>query len=55
MTETQRFAALSQLVKIYTAENTVSPEAARAALIREGIYDKSGKLKKRFDERLPVG
>lgn len=54
MTEIQRYTAINQLIERYTDENTVSQKVARDALIREGIYTKSGKLKKRFDERLPA-
>lgn len=54
MTEAQRYKAISKAIKIYTKEHTKSPEAARAALIREGIYDKSGRIKDRFNEALDL-
>lgn len=52
MTEAQRYKAISKYIKAYTKEHTKTPEAARAALIREGIYDKNGRIKKKFDESL---
>jgi len=48
MTQAQRNSAIKQLIKDYTRENTKSPESARAALIREGIYTKDGKLMPEF-------
>lgn len=54
MTEAQRYKAISQAIKAYTKENSKSPEIARAALIREGIYDKNGRIKARFDEKLDL-
>jgi len=32
----------------YTAANTTSPQVARAALIREGIYTEDGKLRREY-------
>jgi hypothetical protein len=52
VTEAQRYKAISKYIKAYTKEHTKTPEAARAALIREGIYDKNGRIKKKFDESL---
>lgn len=54
MTEAQRYKAISQAIKAYTKENAKSPETARASLIREGIYDKNGKIKDRFNEKLDL-
>ena len=34
----------------YTKEITVSPEAARKALIREGIFLENGELNPKFEE-----
>jgi hypothetical protein len=54
MTESQRYKAISKAIKAYTKEHTRTPEAARAALIREGIYDKNGKIKDQFNEKLDL-
>jgi hypothetical protein len=54
MTEAQRYKAIAKYIKAYTKEHTKSPEAARAALIREGIYDKNGRIKDRFNEKLDL-
>jgi hypothetical protein len=54
MTEAQRYKAISKYIKAYTKEHTKSPEAARAALIREGIYDKNGRIKDRYNEALDI-
>jgi hypothetical protein len=54
MTEAQRYKAISKAIKAYTKEHTKSPEAARAALIREGIYDENGKIKDRYNEKLDL-
>ncbi|MBF0563376.1 MAG: hypothetical protein HQL37_15500 [Alphaproteobacteria bacterium] len=43
MTEAQQNRILESIA-IYTKEITASPEAARAALIREGIYLENGGL-----------
>jgi len=48
MTQAQRNAAIKQLIKDYTRKNTKTPEAARAALIKEGIYTRDGKLMPEF-------
>ncbi len=48
MTQAQRNSAIKQLIKDYTAKNTTTPELARAALIREGIYTKDGELMPQF-------
>lgn len=45
MTDEQRRRAIKQLIKKHTAASTVSKKAARAALIKEGIYTKSGNLR----------
>lgn len=44
----QRYSAIKQLIREYTKEHTKSPEAARAALIREGIYTPDGQLMPEF-------
>lgn len=54
MTETQRYAAIAQMIERYTLDNSGTPEAARAALIREGIYTAKGNLKKKFDESIDL-
>jgi hypothetical protein len=54
VTEAQRYKAIAKHIKAYTKEHTKSPEAARAALIREGIYDKNGRIKDRFNEKLDL-
>ncbi len=54
MTEVQRYTMISKAIKAYTKEHTKTPEAARAALIREGIYDKNGRIKDRFNEKLDL-
>jgi hypothetical protein len=54
MTEAQRYKAISKAIKAYTIEHTKTPAAARAALIREGIYNKNGKIKDRFNEKLDL-
>ena len=48
MTQAERIAAIKQLIRDYTEEHTRSPEAARAALIKEGIYTKDGELMPEF-------
>lgn len=48
MTKTDRHRAILALIERYTAVNTVSPEAARSALIREGIYTKKGTLRAEY-------
>ena len=52
MTDAERYKDIAKAIKAYTKEHTKSPEAARAALIREGIYDKKGRLKDKFNEAL---
>jgi hypothetical protein len=52
MTETERFDDIAKAIKAYTKEHARTPETARAALIREGIYDKKGRLKDKFNEAL---
>ena len=48
MSESERHAAIKQAIEAYTAANTVTREAARAALVREGIYTESGHLRPEF-------
>jgi len=48
MTQAQRNSAIKQLIKDYTRKNTKTPEAARKALIQEGIYTKDGQLMPQF-------
>jgi hypothetical protein len=52
MTEAERYKDIAKAIKEYTKEHAKTPETARAALIREGIYDKNGKLKDKFNEAL---
>ena len=52
MTDAQRFKEISKAIKAYTKEHARTPETARAALIREGIYDKKGRLKDKYNEAL---
>ena len=47
MTDEERKATLAFIEK-YTAANTVSKEAARATMIKEGIYTPDGKLRVEF-------
>lgn len=53
MTEAQRSQAISRLIKAYTDETTVSQSSARAALIKEGIYTKKGRLRAEFGGSQP--
>jgi hypothetical protein len=62
MMQAERFSAIKQLIREYTEEHTRSPEAARAALIREGIYTQDSELMPEFggpavkpDWRRPLG
>jgi hypothetical protein len=48
MTQTERNLVIKQLIREYTEEHTKTPEAARAALIREGIYTSDGELMPEF-------
>lgn len=48
MTIEQRNAAILKALAEQTRRNTVSKEAARAALISEGIYTKDGELRPKF-------
>ena len=48
MTSEAQRAAIKKLIREYTKETTTSPEKARAALIKEGIYTRSGKLAPRY-------
>ncbi len=48
MTLEKRNAAIKAMIKTYTDRITVSKEAARAALIAEGIYTKKGVLRREF-------
>lgn len=48
MTDSERRDAIIDLIKSYTAANTVSKSAARDALIREGLYTKKGELRVEF-------
>ena len=44
----ERYSAIKRLIRDYTKKHTKSPEAARAALIREGIYTHDGQLMPEF-------
>lgn len=46
--------AIRRLIQEYTKEHTKSPEAARAALIREGIYTAEGELMPQFGGPQPA-
>jgi hypothetical protein len=48
MTNEERNARLKQMIKDYTAENTVSREIAREAFWRAGIYLRDGRLRVEF-------
>lgn len=48
MTNEERRAAVIKALKQYTTANTATPEKARAALIREGIYTKAGRLRPEY-------
>ena len=45
MTEAERHAAISEMIKRYKAANTVSKAAARKALMKTGIYTSDGELR----------
>ena len=51
MTEEQRNKAILKALKSQTREKTRSKEAARAALIKGGIYTAKGNLKAEFGGR----
>ena len=48
ITSKERHSAIKRLIREYTKKHTKSPEAARAALIREGIYTSDGQLISQF-------
>ncbi len=48
MTDEQRRTAVLRVIADYTTANTTSPQVARAALIREGIYTEDGKLRSEY-------
>ncbi len=48
MTNAQRNQAISRGLEAYTKKHTASKAAARTALIAEGIYTQSGKLRAEF-------
>jgi hypothetical protein len=54
MTQKQYYAELVKMIEEYTKEHGKTAKSARAALIREGIYTRTGRLKKKFDERLDL-
>lgn len=51
VTDAERNHAISGLIRDYTAKITRSPETARKALIKEGIYTPKGNLKAEFGGR----
>jgi hypothetical protein len=55
MTEAQKYKKITEAIRQYGIENSRTPELARAALIRTGIYDTNGKIKPQFDERMDYG
>lgn len=44
----QRNAEIAKILESQTKRNTVSPAAARAALIESGVYTKRGKIRAIF-------
>lgn len=48
MTDAQRRDEIRKLIASYTAEKTITKDAARAALIDEGIYNEKGELRVEF-------
>ncbi len=44
----KQYKDILKAIRSYTAKNTKTPEAARAALIRTGIYTKTGRLAKKY-------
>jgi hypothetical protein len=48
MTDEKRREAVLTRIREYTAANTTSAQVARDALIREGIYDSDGKLRREY-------
>jgi hypothetical protein len=50
MSNAERNEQIKAALREYTKKITVSPEAARNALIKEGIYTKSGKLSKNYSQ-----
>jgi hypothetical protein len=54
MTEAQRYRDLIKAIEDYTREHSKTPELARAALIKSGIYTRTGRLKKKYDESLDL-
>lgn len=50
MVDSKRQKAILELIASYTAEHSVTATAARNALIREGIYDKNGRVKLQYRE-----
>jgi hypothetical protein len=48
ITRETRYSAIKRLIAEYTEEHTRTPEAARAALIREGTYTADGELMPEF-------
>lgn len=51
MTLEQRNAAILKALNEQTKRNTKTPEAARAVLIKEGIYTAKGNLRAKFGGR----
>jgi hypothetical protein len=48
MIDEKRRTAILKAIADYTAEHTKTPQAARAALIREGIYTPAGELRPEY-------
>ncbi len=48
MTDAQRREAIEKLIAQYTSTHTASKAAAREALVSEGIYTRTGKLRAKF-------
>jgi hypothetical protein len=55
MTDETLLKAIKQLAERHIAANTATPEAARASLVRKGIYTENGRLTPEYggEERAP--
>jgi hypothetical protein len=52
MTQTQRAAAIKQMIKAYTVAHGASQASARAALIKEGFHKPNGDLKSEYGGKI---
>lgn len=48
MTDAKRLETIKTLIKEHTKANTANKKAARAALVKEGIYTAKGRLRVEF-------